>query len=402
MATDRPDQSSTEALRTVSSSVLEVVDQSSGQSSLADATETRSPGTILYVGAGATPTVAPPEDGSFRTVFLEADAKLAARLRKEHENKPEVLVLHGTLGNHGDSVTLRRFNLPELNSLRDPTGILRLYPGLRVVNETPVPVHGLDVIVGSLRGADNHLVIDLPGEEYALLSKLEQADLLERFNRIEVEAGEESYFDGARPGADALALLTDAHFDLAPAARQADPDRQRFIATFNASKYECARLRREVERLEKSVSDRSGRIEMLESRLGEALTELDSAKQQCASVEAELGRLEIEVAKRGEASESLNSRLEEALAEIDAARKVSDDLERQVEDRDAKLRVQQADLADLRDRYQNQREELLAARAFVSSVRETVGRFRGRLTHIASEDGEAAPESSLGSGGGPD
>ncbi|WOI53609.1 hypothetical protein [Parvularcula sp. LCG005] len=110
---------------------------------------------------------------------------------------------------------LQQFNLPGLSSSRQPTGLIQLYPGLKVISSKRVQtVHVVDFIksVGVEKGYENRLILPMNGEEGEYLELLAGADLLTIFTSIHVSVGRTALFEGAPAADEVIATLRNSAF----------------------------------------------------------------------------------------------------------------------------------------------------------------------------------------------
>ncbi|MFP4421490.1 MAG: hypothetical protein ACLFRG_13195, partial [Desulfococcaceae bacterium] len=94
----------------------------------------KQPDTILHLGAGRCSEFAKYEASAARRIILvEANPEVARYLRETHADDERVEVVERAVSDFTGHGELRVFNVKEFSSLREPTGLRELYPGLREV-----------------------------------------------------------------------------------------------------------------------------------------------------------------------------------------------------------------------------------------------------------------------------
>lgn len=250
--------------------------------------------TIIHMGAGRCSELDAylalnPEN----VLLVEADPRLIEALKARTENLPQVRVLQAAIAVQKGKHTFFRFNLPEAGSLHAPSGLISLFPGLRVVEqidvETVPPVDVFDAI--QLDGArENLLAIDLPGEEYAVLQALHEADKLHWFQHLHLYCGRDSLYEHAQPAAQILLWLKGHGFDLVTEDIGDDPDRPRWVLQRNVLAVEDRALKAQLEHVAR-VRDEQAEL------AARYLTEIEQLKESRTKVaeEAESSRKQLEV-----------------------------------------------------------------------------------------------------------
>ena len=212
--------------------------------------------TIVHLGAGncsdlATWQAANPR----RIVLVEPNPDAAKRLTALARDEGQIHVVQQAVGDPHGSPRLRRFNIPALSSLREPTGLLELFPGLRTERELDV-----DVIepVAFIQGLEleqerkHWLIIDTPGEEAAIVNALQAGGQLEQFDRIILHCTVEPLYRESGPATAALDELKDAGYDINQ-RDDSDPDRPAWTLDRNPLRLENQALRRKVAELEQQA-----------------------------------------------------------------------------------------------------------------------------------------------------
>ena len=190
---------------------------------------------LIHLGAGSCPGLQDYLNHYDRVVLVDADSAAVDSLQSITAGEPRVRVLQAAVAAEVSSGFLYEYNLPEATSIHPATGLLELYPGLRLVNKTPVELEGVERVLAAIEidtNASNAIVIDLSGEEFPVLYTLAQRGVLGQFEEILVHGGRTPLYEGAMPLPEVADWLKDEGFDLREQDDSADPDKP------------CARFRR--------------------------------------------------------------------------------------------------------------------------------------------------------------
>jgi hypothetical protein len=322
-----------------------------------------------YVAAGATAiTLVEPDPDALEMLRATVDAAKAGK------SGPRIAVVAAAValpdlplgpgsGHQPPSQTpgrgrLYRFAFPDLASLRPPSGLAALYPGLgapeteTVALADPVAlVRGLDLDPGGR----HLLVIEAAAAAQPVLAALDAAGLLAGFARVVVQEGAEALYEGQVPLAETARWLETRPFRAA-AFDRADPDRPHLRADLDPRAGELAALRAAQEAA-------LARIAGLEA-------ERDAARAEAAGQAAELAAVQAE---RDAAARARNA----ALAEQRLG-----------------LRLQvllQNELTALREAHAALSEEKAAQDRLLAAVTERLAQAAAHLRREAGETAADAP-----------
>ena len=145
-----------------------------------------------------------------RILLVEADPELAEDLKKRTAFLEQVQVQCAAVAGNPGPVTFYRYNLPHAGSLHSASGMLKLYPGLRVVEKFPMEAVSPNKVLEPLHLEDyqeNHWVIDIPGEELQVLQSLLRTGQLHLFFRIQLYCGREPLYENSEPSSRILEWL---------------------------------------------------------------------------------------------------------------------------------------------------------------------------------------------------
>ncbi|SPF81826.1 hypothetical protein [Pseudoprimorskyibacter insulae] len=179
-------------------------------------------GTLLLIGAGELNDLSTAVAAAEQVILVEPDS---GRLKSLELVDDKVTVLEAFAGLEVGKAELSVFNLPGLSSLKTPTGLKDLYPGLRVVRKATVSVAPLGDLMALLdaRPAPYGLMLNTTGVEADLLQGLIANGAITRFSRIDLRTGKEPLFEGALPIDQVKGFLSEAGFVLS-AQDDEDPD----------------------------------------------------------------------------------------------------------------------------------------------------------------------------------
>jgi len=333
-------------------------------------------GQVLHVGAGTGGDLAAYLAAGARAVTLvepdpdalEVLAPLVAALGPE----PPVRLVAAALGSGAG--LLHRFGFPDLSSLRPPSGLRVLFPGLREQGAEPVALQDPMALVRDLdlaEGQSHVLVIEAPGEGGAIVAALAGTGLLARFDRVVVQDGAIPLYEGQMP-LDAVAEALAAQGYGGFSRDLADPDRPHLRATRDprlaeAQAERTALVRRTVE-LENTLAERQAALSGLETDLSLLRAALATAEAALAGERAERESLARRLA---ESEENLSRRraalsgAETALAEERArARSLRERAEQAEKQRDR----QAADLQKRDFQLAASREEMLKTQGQIELI----------------------------------
>lgn len=235
---------------------------------------------LLHLGAGQCSELRDHLASPAQWIHLvEADPTQADALRWRTRGEPRVRVHQFAVTGAGGEADLHLFNHRALNSLREPRGLVRLYPGLRQTGTRRVETLAIDVLLARLEGLDgpgglarpdgsarrdqtvlsaargepprcerlsgpartgdprvpdapriesegpDRLIIDTPGEELGILQGLIESRKLARFPCIELHCGIDALYADAAPANAVLEALERQGYDRQECDRRTDPDR---------------------------------------------------------------------------------------------------------------------------------------------------------------------------------
>jgi FkbM family methyltransferase len=335
--------------------------------------------------------------GARRIILIEPNPEVLPELKRQAECHANVHVLPVAVAAELGKRALKQFNDPDLSSLRQPTGLLHLLPGLHQTGQEIVeviPAHSLPGRFGLEGMEDNWLIIDTPGEEAVIISVLEQHRQLQYFDRIIVRAGAASFYEGAVPAEQLVHQLERLGYYLEGAEDNTDRDWPRHHLRLNHKAIECRRLRRRIDELseqkgllEKQNQQLTEQLQRQEDEVRKVIDNLEStqqeAGQQVAELQEQVKELQGKLDQQEQSHKDDRRQKESLQAERDALRKELDgareELRQQRSDVAVALRLQnlrENDLKELQERYGQLRQTSQAQK-------ELLGKLHQRLSVAA-------------------
>lgn len=175
---------------------------------------------IVHIGAGRGKDLEHLlASGVRRIVLVDADRHAAAALRRlagaVDRGAVDIEVIEAAVAGVEKDAELLIYNLERVSGVRPAQGLHEVYPGLvvqRALTLTTTPssalIKGLDLDPF----ARNRLILDTPGEERAILERLQSDDLLDVFSEIEVSVCMDVLYEGAAAPEDIVTQLQGASF----------------------------------------------------------------------------------------------------------------------------------------------------------------------------------------------
>ena len=368
---------------------------------------------VVHIGAGAGGDLALYLEAGAKTVTLvEGDAGAVEQLEGLAVAHEGVTVIPAVVSGDTRKRAFWQMNFPDLSSLRAPTGLKELFPGLRVLSkELVIPVDPARLIAPlelSDSGA-NLLVIEAPGEALGILRALEPDDLLQRFDAIHLQEARVPLYDEAPGADDILAYLVGAGFAARFETSPDDPERPCLSAQLDRMalqhKHRFDALCETLEQVRMLNEELTGRLAAVQETTGAKIAalraELSGAERQIAqhgeqvgrlndalaNVQGELAGVQQESAQRAEQVDGLQGAREAAALEMAALR---DDLAgaqaeaAQVEELKTALEAAQNDASSGKEaqagtehRLAQAREEMLKAEGQISLIRDLLLQGQG-------------------------
>ena len=320
---------------------------------LADIAPKGGPGAILHLGAGQASEAAAYLASPARAIVLvEPQPGLAADLQARAAAEPRITLRQAAVAAKAGTAVMQRFNLAEMSSLRAPSLLRKLYPGLRQTETLKVPAVTFADLAKALPaaqpGVPDLLVIDVCGEEGVVIGALAARADRHRFGAVVVQAGVAALFEGAAEMAGIVAQMEAAAFRLR-GQDLSDPDRPLLWFAPDAAALAAAHA-----------------AGAQASELAGLRTGLEAARAQAAEMKAELATLRN--ARTAAQAETAALR-----TDLEAARDAA------CAERDAIRRILGESRAAHEARYDAQAEHLAACRAEAAALAAQVAGQQAEL-----------------------
>lgn len=181
-------------------------------------------GGIAHIGAGQgneLPIYL--QSGSLSVLLVDADPDQISELNAACD-EPRVSIVQAALSGDQSPRPFFRFSQPEMNSLRAPTELTILFPGLRILSQDPMtPQDPAEFLTQWLPPKGSTvLVLEVPGEALGILQSLTDADVLHRFSAIILSESPDPLYQSAAPLGRIRDYLSASGFGVTGAA---DPER---------------------------------------------------------------------------------------------------------------------------------------------------------------------------------
>lgn len=187
------------------------------------------PNIVVYLGAGRGSDL----DtylaiGVQRVVLVEANPALAESLRDRARDDTRIEVVEAAVAAQKAPANLFVFNMAEMSSLREPTGLRSIFPGLRVRGKIQLETLALKPFLDgvTLRSDEvSCLVIDTPGEELDIIRELIRTKAHWSFSEIIIHCGRAALYEGGSTAQAVLAALGSVGYETELIDEVSNPDR---------------------------------------------------------------------------------------------------------------------------------------------------------------------------------
>lgn len=325
-------------------------------------------------------------------------------------------VIGGILADQDGPAELIQYNVPWLRSQRAPARVLlELFPGLTERGRISTNFVSAERALGPLDGVCGPITLrlDLPGAEMAALEALDAVGALQLVERISLRCGREVLFEGGST-CDALQVWLEERYFRIELVDSDDTDwpelwfaadpQARLIAALKQSVAEAQAERDEMqhsaEQLSAMLEDTQNSYQQISSELSKAREEIQNSRDALQKANNDAEQLGTALEDTHNSYQQISSELSKAKEEIrtsrDAWQKASNDAEQAratcdtlredlIHEQQMRLLVQ-ADLDELRDRYQLSEEKRTECEALMSE-------FLPRLQEITATLRRSAPVS---------
>lgn len=264
--------------------------------------------TIVHLGAGRCSSFENYKAvGATRIILVEANSTVFAHLQSRFVQYRNVSLVYKAISNDTANGVFRIFNAEDLSSLRQPTELKSLYSGLEEEKEVTVKTEAIDEFILSLGLSDetrNGLVVDTPGIELPLISKLVETNLLSVFKEIIIPTMRTPLYKGVSSAAPITAMMGKQGFTVRESME--DPDWPVLNCRTNLLYLENKALKKELsaaqQQLQIDEEKHRTQITALEEQLNERLFRKSLFDDELEKAESQLSIIK-DILVRDEASE---------------------------------------------------------------------------------------------------
>ena len=254
---------------------------------------------------------------------MEGDPEAATALATFAVGQPSVTVMGRVVMPTKGEATFYRYNLPAINGPLAQGNLQTIYPRLKVLEQIQLPAETLSSVLDSVPLEGNCLLIlDVPGQEAALLDSL-QPQQLKRFKTLLIRGCRDPLQESAQSFDATISKLGDLSFTITKENREIDPAWP--VALFNHNQI-LSDLRTELEKRARLLVSKASEAYQQAERIAVLEQQLAASYGQIATLQGEVGGLGARMAAEGAQRE---------------------DLQRQIVERDAQLALVSATVADL-------------------------------------------------------
>ncbi len=259
---------------------------------------------LIWLGAGKASTTTLEPAKYKKIILVEALPKLCDKLLKVYQPESHVEVINAcvSLDSSPSVLPFNIFNLVELSSLKAPTGLYELFPGLKITRTIDLEICELTDVLGELEAENEYeLIIDLPDIAGQVIEKLISTELIHYFKKIIITCGSTSLYDGAYT-CDEITRVLKQEFFKETFIDDNDPDL--LVVTFSqdSDAKKIALLEQQVSELQQYVEEEKLKRKML-------IEERDELKVQSKDLCEENQRLRDKCEIANDENKDLNEKL---------------------------------------------------------------------------------------------
>lgn len=207
------------------------------------------------------------------TVLVEAHPELVKMLRARVDAISNVSVMEVAVAGKPGECELHVYNLVDFTSLRSAEYLHELFPGLRLKEKLPVVATSATDLLSQLNSEGRNsicLVIDTPGEEYAILEALAQSRQLDKVADLVVYCSKTALYEAGHGETELRELLDRVGYEVA--ASEADQDPEFLVLVLKRN-----RRKLEYERMQKRLSVLGNGLQALRQEFSTEIGELRAA-----------------------------------------------------------------------------------------------------------------------------
>lgn len=334
--------------------------------------------TLIVIGAGNNPEQHI-QEGCERVILIEPHPRLAESLRQRAAGSvarvEELAVVTRAALNQ-----LHEFNLPEVASVRQPTGLKHLLAGLRHKMSYPIATLPAEELCQRFELSEegrHKLVVQANGEEVNIVLNLIESGDLARFQQVTLAARRAAYYDGEQTIDAVTEALQKLGFENQP-VEQHDPD-------WPVWRFEANPLRRVVKQLRQELSEVceiSAQNEQLfhkhKSLAEDAKSQLSEQRAQHQELLASFEKLQVALNQEVEQSklekqrnaeltsdvQKLTARVNETVEQLKGKDQTIAELSKQLEERNYKVELMRQEVVKVQAQIELIKDVVVREKAF--------------------------------------
>ncbi|MEP5568779.1 MAG: hypothetical protein ABJN62_13145 [Halioglobus sp.] len=298
----------------------------------------KSPDTILHLGAGTCRELDAYQSLAPRQIILvEPNPELVEILQSKANSAQNIHIRESAVSSQASDNCLQIMSDPNFSSLREPVGLLELFPGLRVERQLNVDLLDINGLVEALElnaSLSHMLFIDTPGVEAELLNAMIRSGAIESFCDIFIRTGTDTFYAGELSAQDLSADLDRLGYKTMGQPDQSDPDfpvthlhldrqfveNQKLVAELEEAQQNFEKTQNQLQEQNALLADKDQHIESLNQRNQEQGALLADKDQQIES-------LNQRDQEQGALLANATQARDESIAEIKALEKVNQELQ---------------------------------------------------------------------------
>lgn len=321
-----------------------------------------------------------------RCVLLEADADTAEQLRETDWDASEVEVLESLVLPKAAEREFFQFNFPFVNGPLREGELQTLYPRIRCLGSYPIPGISFSELLRSQSldpGRSNCLILDVPGQEHALLASLSEEEL-QLFSWISTRCCKAPLQEGATTFSQTKLLLEERAFrgyghDFSLPAWP-------WLVFFrDETQLQIGKWKRSHAEKSAELHAMSERLAQAETSLVEKIAEQETTRERLTNAERLLAEKEEALQTSGERLSNSESALAKKTAEQETTRERLGELERTLADKEAQLQAASEKLTQTESSLSEKEAQLQAAQKQLS---ETESKLGGELAQAKEKCGK--------------
>ncbi len=243
---------------------------------------------IIHIGAGScTELEEYIASGTREIVLVEPLPAMANSLKHKavslEGSASSIQVIEAAITVDATANQVFEFNLPDTASIREPQGLKALFPGLKTVAQHSVQTLSPSDLVeqfGPVQAESALLVIQAPGEAFAIVQSLVEAGQLKRFRQIQFTANPEPFYAGGSTADAVLAVLEQQGYEQV-CTDDTDPDWPSWRLQRSPLQDHLDALTAQLEQSRQELHDKR-------TELAQVLDALDSSQKKNASLRGRL------------------------------------------------------------------------------------------------------------------